>query len=299
MEIDRNSVLLDDNTAKQVASHSETTPSPTPTPTQPSSISSYYLDAMGETEVNRLVKCSRPELIVLLGLNDFGKSTFAGSLYQLLRSRGRIGNYIFIDSETFIGWERRVYLRHIESEGPSTTKRTIRGENAFLHLKMQEVNTKENFEVVISDSSGEIYRDYISNDELIGRDKAIAQADKLLLFVDSTKLYSRSYRNFADDYTSLMRRLKENSKLPSYAIVYLIFNKIDLKNEKDKSRTDHEEAIKKIVQDAFGGLEIIDEYLDSKSLDNNQHLEDFLAMLLTPRDNQLDDTVIDWVNNEI
>lgn len=164
---------------------------------------------------------------------------------------------------------------------------------------MQEVNTKENFEVVISDSSGEIYRDYISNDELIGKDKAIAQADKLLLFVDSTKLYSRSYRNFADDYTSLMRRLKENSKLPSYAIVYLIFNKIDLKNEKDKSRTDHEEAIKKIVQDAFDGLEIIDEYLNSKSLVNNQHLEDFLAMLLTPRDNLQDDTFIDWVNNEI
>lgn len=101
MEIDRNSVLLDDNTAIQVASHSETAPSPTPT--QPSSTSSYYLDAMGETEVNKLVRSSRPELIVLLGLNNFGKSTFAGSLYQLLRSRGRIGNYIFIDSETFIG----------------------------------------------------------------------------------------------------------------------------------------------------------------------------------------------------
>lgn len=297
MEIDRNSVLLDDNTEKQVASHSETAPSSTPT--QASSTSSYYLDAMDETEVNRLVRSLRPELIVLLGLNDFGKSTFAGSLYQLLRSRGRIGNYIFIDSETFIGWERRVYLRHIESEGPSTTKRTIRGENAFLHLKMQEVNTKENFEVVISDSSGEVYRDYISNDELIGKDKTIAQADKLLLFVDSTKLYCRSYRSFADDYTSLMRRLKENGKLPSHAIVYLIFNKIDLKDEKKQSCTNHEEALKKIVQDAFDGKEIFDEYLDSKSLDNNQRLEDFLAKVLTPRENLQDDTVIDWVKNDI
>lgn len=298
MENDRNSVLLDEDTTKQVVPQLEAK-APSSTTTSSSSTSSYYLDAMGETEVNKLVRSSRPELIVLLGLNNFGKSTFAGSLYQLLRSRGHIGNYIFIDSETFIGWERRVYLRHIESEGPSTTKRTIRGENAFLHLKRQEVNTKENFEVVISDSSGEVYRDYISNNELIGRDKAIAQADKLLLFVDSTKLYNRSYRSFADDYTSLMRRLKENSKLPSHAIVYLIFNKIDLKDEKDKSRTDHEEAIKKIVQDAFGGLEIIDEYLDSKSLDNNQHLEDFLAKVLTPRNNQQEDTIIDWVNNDI
>lgn len=71
MEIDRNSVLLDDNTEKQVASHSETAPSPTPT--QASSTSSYYLDAMDETEVNRLVRSSRPELIVLLGLNDLEK----------------------------------------------------------------------------------------------------------------------------------------------------------------------------------------------------------------------------------
>ena len=53
------------------------------------------------------------------------------------------------------------------------------------------------------------------------------------------------------------------------------------------------------MQDAFGGQEIIDEYLDSKSLDNNQHLEDFLAMLLTPGENQQDETVIDWVNNGI
>lgn len=53
------------------------------------------------------------------------------------------------------------------------------------------------------------------------------------------------------------------------------------------------------MQDAFGGLEIIDEYLDSKSLDNNQHLEDFLAKVLTPRNNQQEDTIIDWVNNDI
>ena len=98
MENDRNSVLLDEDTTKQVVPKLEAT-APSSTTTSSSSTSSYYLDAMDETEVNTLVKNSRPELIVLLGLNNFGKSTFAGSLYQLLRSRGQIGNYIFIDSE--------------------------------------------------------------------------------------------------------------------------------------------------------------------------------------------------------
>lgn len=166
-------------------------------------------------------------------------------------------------------------------------------------MKIQNVSTKQFFELVISDGSGEAYSDYISNDELIEKDRTIAQADKLLLFVDSTQLYNRSYRSFKDDYTSLMHRLKDKGKLPSNAIVYLIFNKIDLKDTTIKDRPEREEAIKSIVVDAFEGREILVKELDSKSLAKNQNLEKFFISMLTPRDHKQDYSVIDWVNNDI
>lgn len=298
MENDRNSVLLGEDEVKKPLTKAENTEKATSSTTSSLSKSSYYLDALNETEVNKLVKSTRPELIVLLGLNDFGKSTFCGSLYHLLRTRGCIGDNIFIDSETYIGWERRVYLRQLQNDGPSTTKRTVRGESSFLHLKLQKANTHTYFETVFSDSSGEVYRDYISNDELIEMDRTIAQADKLLLFVDSSKLYGRSYRSLKDDYTSLMHRLKDKGKLPFHALVYLVFNKIDQKDKASNGRNDHEKAIKNIIQEAFGGKKIIAISVDSKSLDNNRQLENFFATILTPIASQQSNVDIDWVNSD-
>ena len=84
MENDRNSVLLNEEEIKKTETIAAET-----SPVVSSSLSkrSYYLDALNETEVNKLVKDTRPELIVLLGLNDFGNSTFCGSLYHLLRTK--------------------------------------------------------------------------------------------------------------------------------------------------------------------------------------------------------------------
>lgn len=256
----------------------------------------FFTDALGELEVNKLVKDSRPELIVLLGLNDFGKSTFVGSLYHLLRSKGYLGDIDFYDSETYVGFEKRVYLRRVESTGSSTTKRTIRGENSFLHLRLRKKTVL--YDVVISDRSGEDYRDYISKDELILKDKAIKQADKLLVFVDSSRLYGRFYSSMYDDLQSLMHRLKDKNKLPQHAVVYVIFNKIDLKAEKDKDRCEHEDKIRQMIQETFGGQKVNPVRLNSKSLDNNADLENFFTMILQPNGEQKNVSELDWVNND-
>lgn len=258
--------------------------------------SSFFSDALNEMDVNKLVKDSRPELIVLLGLNDFGKSTFVGSLYHLLRSKGCLGDIVFYDSETYVGFEKRVYLRRVESTGPSTTKRTIRGENSFLHLRLRKKTVL--YDVVISDRSGEDYRDYISKDELILKDKALQQADKLLVFVDSSKLYGRFYSSMYDDLQSLMHRLKDKNKLPQHAVFYVIFNKIDLKAEKDKDRCEHEDKIQQMIQETFGGQKVNPVRLNSKSLDNNADLENFFTMILQPNGEQKNVSELDWVNND-
>lgn len=294
MENNRNAALLDSGASADIESQEQQK-----TPEVKNITSTFFSDALDEAEVNKLVKKSRPELIVLLGLNDFGKSTFVGSLYHLLRSQGSLGDIEFYDSETFIGFEKRVYLRRLEYDGPSTTKRTIRGENSFLHLSLLKHGNDSFHDVVISDRSGEDYRDYISKDALILGDRTISQADKLLLFVDSMKLYGRDYRSMYDDLTSLIHRLKEKDKLPMHAIVYVVFNKADLKPEKYKDKSEHENEIIKMVQEAFGKVKLNQICLDSKSLDGNSNLENFFVTILQPNENQGNEVDLDWVNNNI
>lgn len=293
MENNRNAALLEsDDDIKPISEEQNRKVQPV----EQNVKSSFYSDALDEMDVNKLVKDARPELIVLLGLNDFGKSTFVGSLYHLLRSKGCLGDIGFYDSDTFVGFEKRVYLRRLDSKGSSTTKRTIRGENSFLHLRLRR-NTVL-YDVVISDRSGEDYRDYISKDELILKDKAIRQADKLLVFVDSSKLYGRFFSSMYDDLQSLMHRLKDKNKLPQHAVVYVIFNKIDLKAEKDKDRCEHEDKIMQIVQDAFVGQKVNLVKLNSKSLDDNTDLENFFTTILQPNGEQKTVPELDWVNND-
>lgn len=294
MEINRNAALLEGDEEAKTASAKQVSETQN---VEQNVQNTFFSDALGELEVNKLVKDSRPELIVLLGLNDFGKSTFVGSLYHLLRSKGCLGDIAFYDSETYVGFEKRVYLRRVESTGPSTTKRTIRGENSFLHLRLQK--KKLLYDVVLSDCSGEDYRDYISKDDLIEKDRTIKQADKLLLFVDSSKLYGRSYSSMFDEIKSLMHRLKAKDKLPQHATVYVVFNKIDLKAEKDKDKCEHEDKIVQMIQESFGLQEVKHVKINSKSLDENSELEDFFIKILQPSMEETYVHELDWVNNDI
>lgn len=123
------------------------------------------------------------------------------------------------------------------------------------------------------------------------------QADKLLFFVDSSQLYGRPYSSLFDNLRSLMYRLKSNDKLPKNAEVYVVFNKIDLKPAQYQDKCEHEENIVQMIQDTFGGQNLNQVKLNSKSLDGNSVLVEFFIEILQP----IVKTKIelDWVNNDI
>lgn len=104
----------------------------------------FYTDALNEVNINNIITNQKPELIVLFGLNDLGKTTFVGSLYHLLRVSGKMADYKFVNSDTFAGFERRVFLRKCSKDGRSNTNRTLRSENPFLTLHMEHETTNEN-----------------------------------------------------------------------------------------------------------------------------------------------------------
>jgi len=206
----------------------------------------FYCDALTEDNINEIIKVHKPELIVLLGLNDYGKSTFVGSLYHILRTKGKIGNYLFVDSDTYSGFERRVFLRKCNKDGTSAVKRTIRGQSYFLSLYLINKNTNVKRSIILSDKSGETYRDYISKDEAIHKDKSLILADRILFFINCEEIVSNDYGDTKDTIISLLSRIVKNDIMPKAATKYIVFNKFD-KIQKKEQKTIFEKRKNSIV----------------------------------------------------
>ena len=121
-----------------------------------------YCDAKSQQELNEFVDSEKPKLVALVGFADFGKSTFIGALYQQLIEKLSYKGYAFVDSETYVGFERRVFLRRVNGEDISDTKRNILKENDILHLKLRS-DKGHTHQVLISDKAGETYARYSSS----------------------------------------------------------------------------------------------------------------------------------------
>lgn len=262
--------------------------------------SPFYTDALNESNINNIITNEKPELIVLFGLNDLGKTTFVGSLYHLLRVNGEMGGYNFINSDTFAGFERRIFLRKCSIDGRSNTNRTLRAENPFLTLHMKHKTTKEKRLIVLSDRAGERYRDYISKNEELIKDKTIKHADRILLFVNAEELIGRSYSNMKDELRTLLRRLKEKNMLPMLATKYIIFNKYDkVQDGANQQFKEHKQEIVDLFEEMFEEKEISQHCINSKNLSENTKLEELFSVLIQPLNKNKVDTSLDWVKSAI
>lgn len=190
---------------------------------------SFRYDALKDADVNNLVSDSRPTLITLLGISECGKTTFVGSLFAILRRRPELLKITFIDSDTLTGFERRVHQRFLSADGQSVIQRTQRKAGSILNVVLGNEHGYNPHMFVISDLSGEIYRDAISDIEIVRQQIAVLYADKLVIFADIEPLLkAKSYNSYKENFQSLLSRFKDNDMLPSGAEVYLAFNKTDM-----------------------------------------------------------------------
>lgn len=260
----------------------------------------FYTDALSEANINSIVTDQKPELIVLFGLNDLGKTTFVGSLYHLLRVSGEMADYEFVNSDTFAGFERRVFLRKCSKDGRSNTNRTLRAENPFLTLHMEHKATKGKRLIVLSDRAGERYRDYISKDEELLKDKTIKHADRILLFVNAEELIGRSYSNMKDELRTLLRRLKEKDMLPISATKYIIFNKYDkVADVENQQFKEHKLEIITLIEEMFEEKDISQHCINSKNPEANMKLSELFHTLIQPVKKKKADPALDWVKTAI
>lgn len=267
----------------------------------------FVSEALNDDEkINSLMTNSKPEVTIFVGFEGFGKTSFVASCYQLLLSSGSIDGYEFYDSETLTGFERRLFLRRL-SEGTEEyapeTKRTIRGEPYLLTMHLKHPDRGEKL-VVFSDHSGEDYRKYADKKRSIDSDVLIMHADRILFFVDASKISSTEYLSVKNKYVQLLTNMKESSVFGRNELkIDLLFTKIDLVSE----NRDTYLSRRKEIEDKFRsiiGKEISNVYeIIANKVRDNELLKTLFVDIIektmsnTPVD--AGDSELDWVKEMI
>ena len=188
----------------------------------------YYCDALTDEKINDVLGDCDTHLITLVGFSEVGKSTFVASLYHKVMSTGEIDGYKFIDSDTYVGFERRAYIRN---ESLKTSKRNIRTttlEGQFLTLTLSKDDILN--KLIISDRAGETYKNsYTSNLSQVKQDKGLINSHHIIFFIDSSSVNNEDdYNDFCDDFQLLLSRMASAGVLNIPKVYDIIYNKIDL-----------------------------------------------------------------------
>lgn len=101
-------------------------------------IAQYYCDSMTDENINDILGDYNTHLVTLVGFSEVGKSTFVASLYHEFMCTGEIDGYKFIDSDTYVGFERRAYIRNESLKTSKRNSRTTMMEGQFLTLTLSK-----------------------------------------------------------------------------------------------------------------------------------------------------------------
>lgn len=238
----------------------------------------YLGDALNDENINDVIDDVKPHLIILVGFPNYGKSTFVSSLYHILLTEGKIGENKFVDSDTILGFERRIFVRRYEKKFNKRFNRTALLENYFLTLDFVD-NNKEQKKLIISDRSGEAYERYCSNASEMREDRAIKYANHIVFFLDASKLITPNILTEQNLIKQLIIRFNSEGVLNQNTIIDVIFNKIDIvkKHNKKEKYEINKHSITNIIK-TEGNLNINKIFeINSNTTEDNPNLRNMFA----------------------
>lgn len=259
----------------------------------------FFCDAKSQQELNSFINSEKPKLVCLIGFEGFGKSTFIGALYELLIQNLRYKGFSFVDSDTYVGFERRVFLRRENKENTSDTKRNILKENDILNLVLKSGNGSH--QIIISDKAGETYRQYGSSDDEVNKDKVIENADLIIFFIDALEASGSlpKFNLILEKYESLLYRLKRLNKIGDKTSYIIAFSKIDKVKETPLEKfKERKVEISHKFEEIIGVAPQKIYPVNSKKLDNPE-LNEVFSVILEPKIKEEAQRELDWVKNDI
>lgn len=148
---------------------------------------------------SRITRARLTRVIVIAGDQDAGKTTLLSSLYDRFQESSFAG-FLFAGCDTFPGLERRCFPHRLVSERvhPDTI-RTSRGDGqSLLHLRLRKQDlSRAAQDLLLSDISGEFFRDACDSTDGCQQLKILRRADHLALCLDGEKLASSGLRHEA------------------------------------------------------------------------------------------------------
>ena len=261
----------------------------------------YYGDALNDDNVNDIIDEVVPHVVVIVGFPKYGKSTFVASLYHAVLTVGKIGKFRFVDSDTITGFERRSQIRKLEHDTKKRIDRTPVYADYFLSLLFQNEENGQLIKIVLSDRSGEAYRNYVKDENVIEKDKALRYAQHILFFLDSKKIASDGFFDVQTDLRSLTKRMNKYGAFGDGKKIDVVFNKID----QVKDNTDYVNNKAEILSLIKNVTPVNKEFeLCSLKVTDNPELNNFFVYLLEccaePKRNSAEVSAhIDWVNTEL
>lgn len=195
--------------------------------------SQYYCDALTDDNINNVLGSYDTHLVTLVGFSEVGKSTFVASLYHQFMGAGEIDGYQFVDSDAFVGFERRAYIRNEAFRTSKRTARTSQVEGQFLTLCLYKNKFKK---LIISDRAGEMYKNnYTSNLDDVKKDKGLINSPHIIFFIDSASLNDEDeYSVFNEDFQTLLSRMYSAGVFQNRKRIDVIYNKIDLNQTEEQ-----------------------------------------------------------------
>lgn len=241
-------------------------------------VHNFVSDAIGnDDKLNEIDTNSKPVVVILIGFPGYGKTSFVSTCYQLLLENGGIGEYLFYDSDTFIGLERRIAARRLsEKNSVSQTKRTLRGESHLLTIRMKHPQKGDKV-IVFSDRSGEHYEEYVNKTNAVASDKLLMNADRLLFFINCEDLVGHSYNILKDNYSLLLRNLTSNNIHFENTSIDFLYNKYDVVTANNLERFNKNKAD---LQQLFSSFFDVTSYKEHNIISNNINKADKLKSLL-------------------
>lgn len=192
----------------------------------------YSGEALTEEEANWVARTDCTKVVILIGPPDSGKTTILTSLFDAFL-KAPFGNYLFGGSKSLIGFERRCHDgRTASGRSAAHTHHTPTKDSMdFLHLKLVAPDSSiiGPVNLLISDVSGERFRDLQDSSSSVINMAALRRANNISLVIDGQKIVNNGERHAAkSEARMLIRAIIEQSVLSADCRIDVIFSKWDL-----------------------------------------------------------------------
>jgi hypothetical protein len=208
-------------------------PPPQEKPRAPSppdtSVHMWSGEALAAREVLSLPLQSLPQVIVLAGEVESGKTTFLAAIYEMFRE-GPVGPLVFSGSRTLRGFEARCHdARVMSGRGVPDTAHTPLADPRFLHLQITDIESGHMTDLLLSDVNGERFSRASQSTKECKQLIDVSRADQIVYLFDGAKVAALGERqNALHVGVTFLRRCLECGVLGASSRVDVVMSKWDL-----------------------------------------------------------------------